>query len=201
MTKKENLIERIYLNKKEFLSVERSVLIHEHLRRYGAIRRFCYGKVLDFACGCGYGSYLLAGNPDVEKVIGIDNNSEVINWAKKEFAHNKVEYIHGEIDKLNEKINTLVCLETLEHLPDIRPILKLVERCEVDNIVVSFPDKKTTHYNPYHLHDFTRQDLINIFKYHVVYHTIRFVDVQSLMFIRLPNKAPFDIFKNIKDLN
>ena len=201
MTKRENLVERIYLNKKEFLSMERSVLIHEHLRRYGAIRRFCYGKVLDFACGCGYGSYLLAGNPDVKKVIGIDNNSEVIDWAKKEFSHNKVEYIHSEIDKLNEKIDTLICLETIEHLPDIKPILKLVERCEVDNIVVSFPDKKTTHYNPYHLHDFTRQDLINIFKHHVVYHAVRFVDVQLLMLIKLPDKAPLDIFKNIKDLN
>ncbi len=80
--KKNNLVERIYLSFDDFGKSEKGMLQQEHLRRYGSIRRFCYGKVLDFACGCGYGTFLIAGNPDVIGVVGVDRDKEAIDWAK-----------------------------------------------------------------------------------------------------------------------
>jgi hypothetical protein len=47
--KKRKTLERIFIEKEEFLEFENQIRINEHLRRYAAIRRFCYGKVLDFA--------------------------------------------------------------------------------------------------------------------------------------------------------
>ncbi len=197
---KKNLVERIYITAEEFASIERSVLLHEHLRRYGSIRRFCYGDVLDFACGVGYGSFMVAGNPDVSSVTGIDADKEAIEWAKQHFSHKKIAYATQDIGTVKKKFDTLVCLETAEHIKDTKLIPALVERCKIDNVIVSFPDKKTTHYNPHHVHDFVKQDIVDMFPSHVLYHMVRFVDSVSILLTRVSKKAPHDLFRNIRDL-
>lgn len=195
-----NLVERIYLTADGFAAMERDVLLHEHLRRYGSIRRFCFGDVLDFACGCGYGSFMIAGNPDVERVMAIDRDKDAILWAKKNFSHKKISYGTNDIRALKQKFDTLICLETVEHIKEKKTIPDLVRRCSIDNIIISFPDKKTTHYNPHHFHDFVKQDIVDMFPEHIAYHTVRFVDSVSILLIRLPKKAPHDLFRNIRDL-
>lgn len=201
MKQKENLVERINLTYKEFVEKERDVLIYEHLRRYGSIRRFCYGKVLDFACGCGYGSYLIAGNPEVEKVVAADIDRKAIDFAKKEFSNPKVKFFKRDVKEIKGNYDTLVCLETMEHIKDRKQIVDLVKRCQIDNLIISFPDKKTTHYNRFHFHDFITQDIIDMFPEHIIYHSVRFVDSQSLLLVRLPKRAPAYIFRNIRDLH
>lgn len=200
MKSKNPVLERIYLTKDEFLNEENSNRYYEHLRRYAAVRRFCYGKTLDFACGCGYGSNLIAANPEVTQLVGIDINKEAVNWAKNEFGHKKINYVEADISEVNEPFDTLVCLETIEHIKDISTVQLLVERCDVKNLIISFPDKKSTHFNSYHFHDFVKQDVIDLFTTHVCYHEFRSGDVQFLLFIKLPNNAPFHIFRNIIDL-
>jgi predicted RNA methylase len=197
---KRNLVERILISKSEFLENEREIRIHEHLRRYGALRRFCFGHVLDFACGCGYGTYMISGNPDVTKVTGVDIDAEAIAWAKKEFSSPKIEFLQSDVTKISGKFDTLVCLETIEHLADSTIVPNLVEQCSIDNLIITFPDKKSTHFNPFHLHDFITQDIIDLFSNHVVYHTYRFVDVQTVLLTRKPANAPSFIYRNIKDI-
>ncbi len=106
---RKNLVERIYLKKDEFIEHERTIQIHEHMKRYGALRRFCYGHVLDFACGCGYGSYLISGNPAVTKVTGVDIDREAIVWAQNEFKSSKIEFVQADITKIKDSFDTLVC--------------------------------------------------------------------------------------------
>lgn len=195
-----NLVERIFITKQAMLDAEAAILSSEHLRRYGAIRRFCYGQTLDLACGCGYGSYLLSANPDVERVVAVDMSSESIEWAKKEFSSPKIEYCQSTIENIQGQYDTLVCLETIEHIKDINFIPNLVERCKIDNVIISFPDKKTTHYNPYHFHDLVKQDVIDLFPKYLPYHSIRFVDSTSVLLMRTPINAPPNIFRNLRDL-
>lgn len=195
-----NLVERIYLTNEEFAATERVVLLQEHLKRYGAVRRFCYGDVLDFASGCGYGTFMIAGNPDVSSVTGIDQDAGALQWAEKHFSHSKITYKQVDIEQCTDKFDTLVCLETIEHIVDTSLVPRLVERCAIDNVIVSYPDKKTTHYNPHHKHDFVRQDIVDLFPNHVLYHIIRFADSVSLLFTRLPAKAPHDLFRNIREV-
>jgi hypothetical protein len=71
-------IERLYININETEKLERDISIRRSIEKYLMIRQWCYGNVLDFACGCGYGSYLISKNPDVKKVYGIDNNITAI---------------------------------------------------------------------------------------------------------------------------
>ncbi|MES2848915.1 MAG: class I SAM-dependent methyltransferase [Bacteroidota bacterium] len=198
--KKRKTLERIFIEKEEFLEFENQIRINEHLRRYAAIRRFCYGKVLDFACGCGYGSALVSVNPDVEKVVGIDIDKEAIDWANKEFAADKITFLNQDVNEVTENFDTLICLETIEHLPDLSIVTKLVERCDIKQIIVSFPDKKSTHFNKFHYHDFVIQDLLDLFPGYVNYYRFRTGDVQFLMLIQLPKNAPAHIFRYISDL-
>lgn len=199
MTKKP-VLERILITRDKFYEVESEIRFHEHLRRYAAVRRFCYGKVLDFASGCGYGSFLLSVNPDVEVVVGIDKDKTAIDWAQKEYRTEKTDFRCKDIEDVNEKFDTLVSLEAIEHFDDICLIPRLSVRCEIDNIVISYPNKKSTHFNPYHVHDFTLKDIINMMQEYVCYHTFVMGDVQFVLFLRKPVRAPSHMFNNLIDL-
>ena len=194
------VLERILITREKFLQVETEIRFHEHLRRYAAIRRFCYGKVLDFASGCGYGSSLLSVNPDVEKVIGIDKDVEAISWAGKEYKTDKTEFRCQDIEDVSEKFDTLVSLEAIEHFEDLSLIPRLAERCGIDNVVISYPNKKSTHFNQYHVHDFTAQDIVALMSDYICYHEFTMGDVQFLLFTRKPSKAPAHLYRNLLDL-
>ncbi|MBI2355169.1 MAG: methyltransferase domain-containing protein [Deltaproteobacteria bacterium] len=199
MVKKEAL-ERILITREKFFEVESEIRFHEHLRRYAAVRRFCYGRVLDFASGCGYGSFLLSANPDVESVTGIDKDSDAIAWARKEFKGDKTDFRCQDIEEVNEKYDTLVSLEAIEHFDDVSLIPRLAARCGVDNVIVSYPNKKSTHFNKYHVHDFSNQDIVNLMEGYVCYHGFTMGDVQFLLFTRKPLKAPAHLYRNLIDL-
>lgn len=192
--------ERQYISKEQLLDIEKTLIRQDHVRRYASIRRFCYGDVLDLACGSGYGSCLISGNPDVSHVTGADIDAEAITCAIKEFTNKKTSFIRSAPEKITETFDTLVCIETIEHIQDLKTIPDLVRRCRIDNIILSFPDKKTLHYNKHHKHDFVRQDIVDMFPDHVMYHVIRFTDSTALFMTRHPKMAPHYLFRNIRDL-
>lgn len=158
------VVERIYLGKKAIDEMETQISLQRHIERYGMIRQWCGGVVLDVACGCGYGSYLVAKNPDVESMIGVDNSKDAIKFAQSNFSTSKLQFIQSEIKDFELKADVLISLETIEHLPDPLKLAELAERCQVSKVIVSFPSKKTTHYNFYHFHDFQVIDLERIFR-------------------------------------
>ena len=194
------VLERILISKEKFNEIESEIRFHEHLRRYSAIRRFCYGKVLDFASGCGYGSNLLSVNPDVEKVVGIDKDADAIQWANTEFLNNKTEFRCKDIEDIAEKFDTLVSLEAIEHFDDVTLIPRLVERCQIDHVIISYPNKKSTHFNAFHVKDYNIQDILSLMPDYICYHKFAMGDVQFLLFVKKPSKAPSHIFSNIIDL-
>jgi len=143
--------------------IEIDILNRRHIERYAMIRQWCYGKVLDISSGCGYGTNLIGRNPDVEYIKGVDINKEAINWAKKYFENHKCQFEQNSIEKFNEIYNVLVCIETVEHLKNPKIINDLCERCNIQTIFISYPSKKTTHYNKFHYNDFNDSDIIKIF--------------------------------------
>lgn len=194
------VLERILISKEKFNEIESEIRFHEHLRRYSAVRRYCYGKVLDFASGCGYGSNLLSVNPDVEKVVGIDKDATAIEWANTEFLNSKTEFRCKDIEDISEKFDTLVSLEAIEHFEDATLIPRLVERCQIDHVIISYPNKKSTHFNVFHVKDYNIQDILSLMPDYICYHNFAMGDVQFLLFIKKPSKAPSHIFTNIFDL-
>jgi SAM-dependent methyltransferase len=159
-----SIVERIGMTRSELETIEHDILRRRHVERYAIIRQFMHGRIVDCACGVGYGTWLLAKNPDVTQAYGVDIDGEAIEAARQEFGSGKIEFIQGDIAKLKlEAIDVLVSLETIEHLPDPADLVRFAQRAGVREVIVSFPSKKTTHYNPHHLWDLTTSDITDLF--------------------------------------
>ena len=136
----------------------------EHLLRYHAVRGLCAGKrVLDVACGEGYGSYLLA-TWGAARVVGIDIAADAVEAAQQIFAHPNVTYLRGDACQLadvladDESFDLIVSFETIEHVGDIDGLLRgmAARRAPGATIVISCPnDHAESEENPYHLRAFT----------------------------------------------
>jgi SAM-dependent methyltransferase len=182
-----SVVERITISRLEAEAIERDILIRRHIERYAIVRQFAYGRTMDCACGVGYGTHLLAKNADVSKIYGVDSDAVAIAHAQREFRGDKIEFVLGDLDTTTlPNIDFLVSLETIEHLPDPRVLSRLSERCSVQEVMVSFPAKKTTHYNPHHCWDFTVQDILEIFDDFVMINNFSYTfDTQFVHLARL----------------
>lgn len=158
--------QRLYINRKQLLELEQQVRFERHIERYALLRQFAKGVVCDAACGCGYGSYLLATNPDVEQVIGLDAEPNAISYARNEYASEKTEFHVANLETwvFARPVDMLLSVETIEHLKDKSTLPSFVDRNSINHIILTYPSKKTTHYNSYHHHDFRPQDILDIFQ-------------------------------------
>lgn len=183
--KKAQIRERIYLDANGLNKMELDILNRRHVERYALIRQWCYGEVIDISCGCGYGTNLISRNPDVKNIIGVDISKDAIKWAKENFKNDKCNFEVNTIEDYNKKKDVLISIETIEHLRNPKILNDLAERCGVKTIFISYPSKKTTHYNKYHFHDFIDDDLIRIFKNFKLKNTIELhKEVKILKFIK-----------------
>lgn len=183
--KKIEPVERIYMTRQELQDMERDILNRRHIERYAMVRQWCHGNVLDFACGCGYGTDLISKNPDVEKIVGIDIDRSAIDWANENFSGEKIEFVCQDIREYEGRVDVLVTLETIEHIKDTSMIPNLAERLQIPRLFVSFPSKKTTHYNKYHFYDFNTQEIKDLFpNYELVEEIELHKEVKILNFLR-----------------
>ncbi len=94
--------------------------VTEHLARYNWVKQLVYGKVLDIACGTGYGSQIMAGSLRVKEITAVDIDADTIRYAKDNYSHPKIEFSHkdGMATDYNEEFDCIVCFETIEHLQE-----------------------------------------------------------------------------------
>jgi 2-polyprenyl-3-methyl-5-hydroxy-6-metoxy-1,4-benzoquinol methylase len=162
---KENVELHLYLDRKQVLEIDRTLRMQRHVERYSLLRQFAEGVVCDAACGCGYGSYLLSTNPDVQSVIGLDINQDVINFANQEYTSPKTKFLNVDINNWvsEQKIDMLISVETIEHISDRYILPRLCDRNNINHAILTYPSKKSTHFNPHHLYDFELHDILDIF--------------------------------------
>lgn len=183
MKKKE--MERIVIDKASVDSLEEDIIIRRGIERYMYARQFVYGNVLDIACGEGYGSYLMSKNPDVVKITSVDRSERAISDAKENFGRDNIEYMLGSPETVTGKFDVLVSLETVEHLPEPVILREMALRCNIPELIVSFPRKKTTHYNKYHLWDFTKEDMLRLFEGYECYRIYEIHDSTIMNFVKI----------------
>lgn len=133
------------------------------LRRYATAARYVSGKrVLDIACGAGYGSQMLrlAG---ATTVVGVDVSAETVRYAEERYQTSGVEFICADAEQFewHEKFDVVVSFETIEHLRHPSKFLENVRSLLVPegDFVLSVPLGETRHIDPYHLHAFTQEDV------------------------------------------
>jgi 2-polyprenyl-3-methyl-5-hydroxy-6-metoxy-1,4-benzoquinol methylase len=138
-------------------STERSML-ELHLRRYAFAAQFVRGKrVLDLACGAGYGSVMLK-EAGATHVVGVDLSPECMSYARERYARPGIEFLQADGMTFTPAggCDVVVSLETIEHVPDARGfVTHLASLLEPGGILVgSVPTTLSTDVNPFHLHDF-----------------------------------------------
>ena len=79
------------------------------------------GKILDAACGSGFGSYMIARQFPIAKVTGVDYDPKAINFAQKSFAAPNLQYQQGDLTLWQETIGSaiydcIVSFDTIEHV-------------------------------------------------------------------------------------
>jgi len=75
-------------------------------------------KVLDIGCGYGWFEIYLVKR-GVKKAVGLDNQKETVEIAKRYSNNKNVKFIVGDASKLpfrDSSFDTIVCWETLEHI-------------------------------------------------------------------------------------
>lgn len=157
--------QHLYLSRDQLLELERQTKIQRHFERYVLLRQFAKGVVCDAACGCGYGSYLLSTNPDVTSVIGLDADEDIIAFAQKEYEGDKTKFFNVNIGEWVSdcKIDMLFSVETIEHIENKNILPDFCDRNNINHVILTYPSKKSTHFNPYHFYDFKLQDILDIF--------------------------------------
>lgn len=116
------------MNGSELLSGERQVaetvdgIRADHRARYEwAAERLAGRKVVDAACGVGYGAKILAGAGC--RVRAFDRSEESIAFAREHYNHDhRIDYYVGELEHVRfpnqDSYDAVVCFEALEHLED-----------------------------------------------------------------------------------
>ena len=135
-----------------------------HLVRYRSVLELVAGRrVLDIACGTGYGTQLMATT--AKHVHGVDYSADSIAYAKGHYAATNAAYLEGDalaIPLKDHSVDVVVSFETIEHIPDYQGYLKEIKRVLVPGgtVVVSTPNRpESPRGNHYHLKEFTRPEL------------------------------------------
>jgi len=132
-----------------------------HLARYAfAAEHARPGRILDLACGVGYGSRLLADRaPRGSEVLGVDLAEGAIEHARRHYGGEGLHFAVGDAATFEDAqgFDTVVSLETIEHLPEPQAFFdRLVGLLSPGGILVaSVPTTPSVDANPHHLHDFT----------------------------------------------
>lgn len=187
-------LERIYpLKMDERLAADQATL-NLHMQRYGFASRLLNGqRVLDMACGCGYGSALLAEqNPD-KQIIGIDIDPEAIAYAQANYQRDNLRYLCANAETFadSQGFDSIVSLETIEHLPNPQ---RLVDNyasllAKGGRIIASVPTTPTLDGNPHHLHDFSPRSFHALFRRHGLTAKERYEQIQRWEFSGLFKKG------------
>lgn len=158
-------MERLDFNENvPYSAVEASI----HLSRYLMAKPFVKGaKILDAACGEGYGSCLLK-KWGADEVIGIDIDADAIKRAKNIFGFSGVKFQCHDVETMpypDYYFDVVVSFETIEHLDNPDAFLQEVHRVlkpggviimSCPNDPYYYPDENQA--NPFHKRKYTYFD-------------------------------------------
>ncbi|MCS7042905.1 MAG: methyltransferase domain-containing protein [Bryobacteraceae bacterium] len=140
-------------------------LFHEHMARYAFARRLArHKRVLDAACGTGYGSAALAEAADF--VAALDISREAVEAAARAYARPNLSFVVARAEQTpfrDASFDLVVAFEVIEHLEDWRALLAEARRLLAPGgqFIVSTPNRlyyaesrAQSGPNPFHVHEF-----------------------------------------------
>ena len=154
---------------------------YEHMPRYRLACKLAPDKqVLDFGCGTGYGSAMLAEIAD--SVTGLDIDSKAQIWARD--CHHNPNLNFHQCDDLGatfapRSFDLVTCFEMIEHVDQAtqKATVASIARLLRDDgiLIISTPNPDVTKLygdNPYHLREMTEREFLELLSEHFSHITI-----------------------------
>lgn len=145
---------------------EENYWFRRHLVVYEWIAERVHGlKVIDMACGEGYGSDVLARS--ARSVVGVDANPEAHEHARLRYRRPNVRFARDLVETFPEPADAVVFLQTIEHVQDAPAILEHFRRLVGDegiayistpNVLTLAPKGAERSDNPWHVHEYRAQE-------------------------------------------
>jgi len=166
----------------------RSGILLEHIARYEFAKKYVKGRVLDIACGVGYGADILLDGPQeeiIEEIVGLDISTESIEYAKHMYGFLKVNFHVQDVTEENLQniygtFDTIISFETIEHLKDDYGFIKSLRNLLKPGglLIISTPfgqGRGKPCSCPYHVHQYKEEEfreLLSIFNNVQMYHQL-----------------------------
>ncbi|HRY63187.1 MAG TPA: class I SAM-dependent methyltransferase [Patescibacteria group bacterium] len=141
----------------------------EHMARYRFVTSFIKNKkVLDIACGSGYGSAMIA-EAGAARVVGGDIDVATIESARKNYQTNNLTFEVVDAVALpfeDKSFEAVVSLETIEHSSEAEKMMRELARVLTDDgvFILSTPNREATKKlginNPFHVGELNKEELI-----------------------------------------
>lgn len=150
-------------------------MLLEHIARYYFATPYVQGRVLDIACGTGYGCHMVAKERkrEVTEIIGVDIDVETLEYANREYHHQKVTYVQGDaldpqLPELLGTFDTILSFETIEHVQDDQALMENLYRMlkPGGTLVLSSPfgrGRGMPTSEPFHVHQLTPEEFEELF--------------------------------------
>ncbi len=142
---------------------EENYWYRRHLAVYEWIAARCAGKrVVDLACGEGYGSDVLAAR--AADVIGVDANPEAYEHASLRYRHANLRFRRALVEEFDEPRDAIVFLQTIEHVEEPGRLLDGFARAapvsyvSTPNRLTLAPPGAEKSDNPWHLREYTLEE-------------------------------------------
>jgi len=147
----------------------------EHLHRYSLISEYVVGKrVLDIACGEGYGSNIISKT--AIEVFGVDIDEDSIEKAKIKYKNDNLTFKLGKADAIpldDNSVDVVVSFETIEHHDKHTEMLSEIKRVLKSDgiIIISTPDKlyysdNRNFKNKFHIKELYKEEFVSLMKNH-----------------------------------
>lgn len=161
-------IERLdFSESTDYSALESSI----HLGRYLLAKQYCEGKrILDIACGEGYGSFAMADRWGAKEVFGVDVSEDAIILANQNFKRSNTHFqtMNAELDTdffEEGYFDMIVSFETIEHLKNPQAYLMNIKKwLKADGIILISCPNDNWYYgsseeaNPFHERKYTFEE-------------------------------------------
>ena len=145
---------------------EENYWYQRHLVVYQWIAARAHGRrVVDLACGEGYGSAVLAGS--AASVVGVDANPEAFEHARAKYSAPTVRFERDMIETWTGDVDCVVFLQTIEHVQDPDAVFEHVRELigprgvayvSTPNVLTLAPKGAERSGNPWHVREYKPQE-------------------------------------------
>ena len=178
---------QLFMQERYVPSTWSEIAEYEHFPRYELACRFASGlQVLDFGCGTGYGTSMLASV--ASRALGVDIDGSALDWARRCHRRPNLTFQrNGDFleDFEPHQFDLITCFEMIEHVGEsdqdrtIHALAKVLRREGL--LLISTPNPEITSLygsNPYHLRERSRDEFLELLR--TVFKSVQLVDQYAL---------------------